>query len=435
MSRLLSWFITPRHRWPIVRQRLIGFLLGGAFVAVYGYGFLGVDTVALDTAKVIRLIHSSYVKQITPEALREQVLSGVTTQVDRYARFMTAEENQAMQKDMNAEYVGIGVTVNEAPAGFVVRDVFAGSGAAEAGLRRGDLLLRAGKLDFARRDVEHEVKLAAMKGEVGTLVTLAVRRDGQVFERQVTRKTVIFPSVRSDVFTYQNKHNAKRVGYFVIDEFKTQTDTELARQLAAQIDRIDGLVLDLTGNPGGVLGVATRMAELFLKRGDTLYWLVSRDNPDGEAVVANRDKTDAWREHLTLAQLAKLETLPMIVMVNGNSASASELLSGALQDNGRAKVFGAQTFGKGSVQSIFDLPNGEAVTLTTARYLTPNRHTVEGVGIKPDYVPARKAARASFPDFDTDTFVDAFFNAKWLVQATAKLFEVDPVAANNAVRP
>lgn len=441
MSRLLYWFIPPRHRWPVVRQRLIGFLFGGAFVTLYGYGFLGVDSVTpdtatLDTAKVIRLIKSHHVEPIHPEALREQFLSGGIAKVDRYAQFMTAEANQTMQKDLNAEYIGIGVAVDEVPTGFVVREVFAESGAAEAGLRRGDLLLRAGKLDFARRDVLQEVKLAALTGEAGTRVALAIRRDGQVFERQVTRKAVIYPSVRSDVFFYPNKREGKRVGYFVISEFKARTDAELARQLAAKVDRMDGLVLVLTGNPGGLVSSAKPIAELFLKPGTTLFWMVTRENSEGEAIKAADNKTETWQGVLTPAQLVRLETLPMIVMVNGGSASASELLSGALQDHGRARVFGTKTFGKGSMQSPFDLPNGEALSLTTARYLTPNRYTVEGAGIQPDFVPSRKIARGDFPDFENGTFPKDELNPNWLLQAAVKLFVADPVvAAHGTVRP
>jgi carboxyl-terminal processing protease len=257
-------------------------------------------------------------------------------------------------------------------------------------------------------------------------MALAVRRDGQVFERQVTRKAITLPSVRSDAFTFQGK----RVGYFVIDEFNNHADEELGQQLAAQIDRLDAVVLNVTGNPGGALDAVAYIASLFLASEKPLYWLVDRGHPEGTPVRNNFDKAAFWRDELTPAQLRKLETLPLIVMANGYSASASELLAGALQDNGRAKVFGTQTHGKGSVQTLFDLPNGEGVKLTTARYLTPNRHKVEGVGIKPDFTPESQTPQSTLPVFENGTFPKDELNTNWLLQATEKLLGTSPAVAS-----
>lgn len=286
MSVSLSSSFEPRGSSSEIIRSCLLFLSGCLFTGYAAYAVLGVDRFALDMGQVARLIQTTSPEPVTPEVHRDTLLKAVAASQDKYSRHFNPEEYQAFQRDLDGELVGIGVYVVDTDDGVQVGEVFAGGGAAEAGLQRGDVLVRAGTLDLAQRQIDLAAKVATMRGEAGTRVALTVRRDGKVFERQGTRKAITVPSVRSDVFSY----HGHRVGFFVIDEFKTHSETELSQQLAARIDRLDALVLDVSGNPGGVLEVVSYIAALFLKQESTLYWLVNREHPDGEPIKVEFDK-------------------------------------------------------------------------------------------------------------------------------------------------
>lgn len=404
------------------------FLGGIAFTVGMLLLFAHHDPLGGDARRLAELIRAQYVDPLAAPVLRERMLKGIAAELDDHSYFMTAGEYRDFQRDMHAESVGIGVRIDAEPEGFRVRRVIAGSGAAEAGLRRGDLLLRAGDLDLARRDMSTEAKLEAILGAPGTSLTLRVRRDGQDFERQAMRKALVWPSVRADAF----RHRGRRIGYFVIEEFKSDSAEEFARRLAERIDQLDALVLDVGDNPGGYLDAAVDIAGLFLPADSTVAWILDRHHPQGERLAVTPDKAERWQGRLTPAQLARAEALPLVLLFNDASASASEVLAGALGDHARATLAGTRTYGKGTVQSLFDLSDGEALKLTTARYLTPHRQPVEGRGILPGLALEADAPPAAPLAFEQDGFFPDEYNAAWLYRAAEHL-TVDTRAAAGKV--
>ncbi len=311
--------------------------------------------------EIIRLIQEEY----KGEASRDQLLKGaiqglLDTLGDPYSYYMDPEEYRRFNEEMSGAFGGVGVHI-EARDGYVtVVSVIPGTPADGAGIEPGDRLLAVDGQSIQGVSVEKAVSL--IRGKPGTDVKLTIDRGGRTLELTVTRAVIELPSVDTN-------YMAGNIGYIKIAQFNTDT----GRQFRFIYDRLvsigaRAIIVDLRNNPGGLLTEAVEVAQALIPRGDIVH------------VVDNRGG------RLTLDTVPHKPGPPLVVLVNGGSASASEIVAGAVQDNRAGILVGTRTFGKGSVQSVIELPNGGALRLTTARYLTPRQRSIDGTGLVPDVV-------------------------------------------------
>lgn len=282
---------------------------------------------------------------------------------DPYSVYYNEEEYDSLQTSTQGDYCGIGATVSQDPSTGIITIVkpFEGAPAAEAGLEAGDILYTIEKEEVTGQDLTSVV--TKLKGKKNTKVHIQVVREGESepIDFTITRKEVEVPTI-----TY--KMLSDQIGYIQVESF----DVVTKKQFRSAVDDLEkqgmkGLVIDLRDNGGGVLDAATDMLDRLLVEGKLVY---------------TKDKNGEGQEYYCEDQESL--DLPMAVLVNGNSASASEIFAGALQDYGAAKLVGTKTFGKGIVQSIFKLGDGTAIKLTTAKYYTPNGRNIHGTGLEPD---------------------------------------------------
>lgn len=277
---------------------------------------------------------------------------------DPYTQYFTAEQLQSFEDAVENQYVGIGVRVGMEEEGVYVADVFAGSPAKEAGMLRGDIIVKVGDEPAAGKKIDEVT--AKILGPVDTEVRLQVLRDGQTKELTIKRKKVQIPTVVAKRF--------QNVGYIEVASFSSDADELVSKELSAlKAQGIQSLIVDLRDNPGGLLETAQQLARLFVKQG-TLIHTRDRNGVDQPVEFAN----------------GTTQPFPVFFLVNGNSASASEVLTGALQDYGAITAIGTKTYGKGSVQNVIPLKSGGAIKVTIEEYLTPKLRKVNQVGLEPD---------------------------------------------------
>ena len=300
---------------------------------------------------------------------------------DPYTTYYTAEEYQKLNEDTEGEYHGIGVMIsqNRGTGLITVFKVFKDTPAAEAGMRPGDLLYKVGDMEVTGMDMDILVK-DYIKGKDGSEVELTVFRqdEGEYVDLKMERRNVTVQTVE-----YQMMEDS--VGYIAVSQF----DVVTADQFKAAVDDLEKqgmkkLVVDLRNNPGGVLGTVVDMLDYILPDDLTIQGdkdLV-RTNPEATLLVYMADKNGKGEQEY--ASDGHSLDIPMAVLVNGESASASEVFTGAMKDYGRATIVGTKTFGKGIVQNLIPLDNGTAIKMTTAHYYTPSGFDLHGKGIEPD---------------------------------------------------
>lgn len=300
---------------------------------------------------------------------------------DPYTVYYTAEEYEKLTEDTEGEYHGIGVMIsqNRSTGLITVIKVFKDTPAAEAGMRPGDILYKVGDMEVTGIDLDILVK-DYIKGKDGSKVTLTVFRqeEGEYVDMTMERRSVT-------VQTVEHKMLDDNVGYIEVSQF----DVVTAAQFKSAIDDLEKkgmekLVIDLRNNPGGVLDTVVSMLDYVLPddliiEGDKN---LVRTNPDATLLVYMADKNGKGGQNY--ASDGHSLDLPMAVLVNGESASASEVFSGAMKDYGRATIVGTTTFGKGIVQNLIPLDNGTAIKMTTAHYYTPSGFDLHGKGVEPD---------------------------------------------------
>lgn len=345
--------------------------LFGALIMLCGTGVvscgirLSEDASSEEKLSVLKgLIDENYIGDVDEEALEEGIYKGYIQGLeDPYSVYYNEEETKDLYETTEGEYSGIGAVLSRDLESGVITlvQIYEGSPAAKAGLKDNDILTKVGDIEVTGMDLSEVVTY--IKGEKGTDVDLTVLRgeDAEEITVTATRDTVEAQTVKYEMLEGQT-------GYLSVSEFDSVTYAQYEEALNELTDQgMTGLIVDLRNNPGGNLNTVCEMLDLVLPKGTIVY----TEDKDGKRETATSDD-----EHQI--------NVPMVVLVNGNSASASEIYAGAVQDYGIGKIVGTQTYGKGVVQQIFDLGDGTSVKLTIAEYFTPNGRNIDGEGITPD---------------------------------------------------
>jgi carboxyl-terminal processing protease len=329
-------------------------------------------------SQVLTYVQQSYVDAVDAESLIYDAINGMLAHLDPHTTFLRPGEYEKLREDTAGEFGGLGIEVGVDGEGenavVIVEDVHKDGPGAHAGLKAGDRITGIDGESTRGEPLEHAVRL--MRGVPGTRVVLTVSRTGWSKARDIplVRRQVRVPSVDADAIDSGDAV----VGVVGISSFQERTDHELGaavgdlrRQARERGRPFGGLVLDLRDNPGGLLDEGVKVADRFLATG-VIVSTVGRNAKNNERSLAHADGTEP--------------DYPVVVLVNGNTASASEIVAGALQDHHRAVVVGERSFGKGSVQTLFGLDDGAGLKLTIARYFTPSGRSIQDKGVVPDVV-------------------------------------------------
>jgi carboxyl-terminal processing protease len=328
-------------------------------------------------AEVFELIRDEYVDSVSDKKLMEAAIRGIVSDLDPHSAFLDAAELNEVRISTSGEYSGVGIEVALENGAVNVLNPIEGGPAEKAGVQAGDTILAVDEVPVDLDNLDDTID--RMRGKAGSIVKITVAR-------RKTEQPLHFTLARENVQVHSVKHRVLEpgYGYVRISHFSETTTPDLERAIAKlkkQGDgKLTGLVLDLRDNPGGLLEAAIGVSDAFLD--------------DGTIVSADGRGPDA-RFEMTAQPGDEIEGAPIVVLVNGGSASASEIVAGALKDHNRATIIGQQTYGKGSVQTVLPLSDGHAIKLTTSRYYTPSGISIHKVGIKPDVVvAAEKSADA-----------------------------------------
>lgn len=328
--------------------------------------------------EVLERIGREYVDVIDDSQLFESAIRGVLGELDSHSRYLAPDDYEDIRISTSGNYSGVGLDVSFEAGKVIVVTPLDGTPAQRAGILPGDMLV---SVDDILVDEKHvEATIGRMRGLPGTGVTVDVIREG---EDEPLRFALIRSEIR--VKTVRSEYLGNGFGYIRLTGFSDRTAddlTDAAKDLQIQAENeLRGVVLDLRNNPGGVLDAAVDIADAFLERG-----LIVRGT--------GRIREARFTHYATPGDV--LSGVELAVLINGGSASASEIVAGALQENDRARLVGETTFGKGSVQTIIPLSEGRAIKLTTSRYLTPSGRSINGTGIEPDIVVHARNPRKQF---------------------------------------
>ena len=316
-------------------------------------------------AEVLSLVQKNYVEETKTKDLVYGAIKGMLTTLDPHTSFMPPEVYKEMQVDTKGEFGGLGIQIGIKDNQLAVIAPIEGTPADKAGIKSGDKII---KIDNAStKDMSLIDAVGKLRGQKGTKVTITIVREGtaEPFDVVIVREIIKVQSIKHRMIE-------GNIGYIRVTQFQEQTGEDLKKALKKlESDKIQSIILDLRNNPGGLLSMAVEVSEQFLESGKLVVFIKDRR---GE------------KDEFTSRNTAPIKNYPMVVLVNEGSASASEIVAGALQDWGKAIVVGAQTFGKGSVQTVVPLSDGSGLRLTTARYYTPKGKSIQSTGIAPDIV-------------------------------------------------
>jgi carboxyl-terminal processing protease len=313
---------------------------------------------------VFEIVRSEYVEEVQDRKLVEDAINGMLTSLDPHSSFLNARSFRDMQVQTRGEFGGLGIEVTMENGLVKVVSPIDDTPAFRAGLKPNDFIVTLDGEPVMGMTLQDAVE--KMRGPVNSQLKVLIRRgDAQPFEVTLTRAVIRIQSVRSRV--------EGDIGYVRVTSFTEQTDVGLrnaVQRIREQLgDKMKGLVLDMRNNPGGLLDQAIAVSDAFLERGE---------------IVSTRGRRSEEAQRFNARAGDLLNGLPMVVLINGGSASASEIVAGALQDHRRAILIGTKSFGKGSVQTIRPVGNQGAIRLTTARYYTPSGRSIQAQGIEPD---------------------------------------------------
>lgn len=316
---------------------------------------------------VENIIRENYLRDVEESTLLDGQLKGLVQSLnDPYSQYLTADEYQSLAEQTSGTYGGIGVIVTPGDDNYItVVSPIEDTPGERAGLKTGDKILSVDGVDFTAENMDAAVKI--MKGEPNTNVTITIMRkdkDGnnETLDIEITREIIRLVTVKSSILD-------DTLGYMKITSFDEITYEDFKADLNELEKRgVEGLIIDLRNNPGGLLNICADIADEFLGEVDIVY--TETKNGEREYLRSNKSMTD----------------LPLVVLINGGSASASEILAGAIRDHNRGELIGTTTFGKGVVQRIRPFEDGSGIKLTISEYFTPNGVNIHGVGIEPDIV-------------------------------------------------
>src|SRR2546422_582013 len=356
--------------------------LGGSVASKSADGSATYEQLKLFT-EVLSIVQNQYVDEVPPKDLIYSAIKGTLRGLDPHSSFLDPDSYKEMQVETTGSFGGLGIEITLRDDVLTVVSPIEGTPAYRAGLQTGDRIVKIDGL--VTKDMQLPDAVKRMRGKPGTKVTITVVREGWTEPKdfEITREQIRVQSVRSHDL-------GGGVAYVKLRQFQEQSPGDLAAALEkASKTGMKALVLDLRNNPGGLLTATVEVTEEFID--------------DGKLVVYTEGRVRNQNMRFSAHAKKSYPKLPMVVLVNQGSASASEIVAGALQDWGRAIVVGAQTFGKGSVQTIIPLSDGSGLRLTTAKYYTPKGRSIHGKGITPDIVvevPKETAARERPPSLD-----------------------------------
>ena len=361
------------HKKGFIKGALTGALLTLLVVSLAACGLQHINEgiISSDTETKLsylkKLIDETYLHDVKEKDLNEGIYKGYVEGLgDQYSAYYDKKETKELTESLDGSFSGIGaVMTQDASSGVItITRVYDDSPAKKAGIKTGDILYRVEEKTVTGKDLDKVVSW--IKGKKGTKVNLTLLRGTNSDKIKVTATRDVI-----NVETVKYKVLENQIGYISISEFDSVTGAQFAKALKQlQKKNIEGLVVDLRNNPGGSLSTVCDILDSILPKG---------------LIVYTKDK-NGKKEEYTSDEKHRLN-LPMSVLVNGQSASASEIFAGAVQDYGKAEIIGTQTYGKGVVQNLFDLKDGTCVKLTTSEYFTPKGRNIDGKGITPDVKP------------------------------------------------
>jgi carboxyl-terminal processing protease len=327
-------------------------------------------------ARALAYIEVSYVEPVDQESLLYGAIRGLADSLDPHSVFLDPKEYEILKSDAEGRFAGVGVEVSTRDGWLTILSVFEGGPAAKAGLRPGDRFLSIEGEDA--RDVRLYDAVRRIRGEPGTVVNVTIRREGQeqALERTLTRAFIDIDPIEMQVLD-------DGVVYVRIEAFQDGTARALSDELDEAVVKlrrrggVKGVLVDLRDNGGGLLHEAVWVSDEFLTSG---------------VIVTTRGRGREMISQYSARRAGTRPKWPIVVLINENTASASEIVAGALRDHGRAVLVGVRTFGKGSVQNVFELPGGSALKLTISRYYTPSGRSIQAEGIAPDLVAEQPRA-------------------------------------------
>ena len=342
---------------------------------------LSEDQISL-LGEVFESLRDEYVDELDGSTLIEKAIGGMLEGLDSHSRFLSADDYEGIRISATGQYAGVGLDISLEDGQVRVVAPLDGTPAQRAGILSGDIVISVNDVPV---DIENtEATVNRMRGQSGTPVTLELKRKG-------LDETLHFALTRADiqVKTVRAEHLGGGYGYIRLMGFSDSTGKELEEAFSVLGDgnELSGIILDLRNNPGGVLDAAVEVADAFLEQG-----LIVR--------VGGRMKDASFEKYATPGDT--FSGIDVAVLVNNGAASASEIVAAALRDHDRAHLVGEQTYGKGSVQTVIPLLNGEALKLTTSHYFTPSGDSINGTGIKPDFIVAAQHPKRQYRGMDSD---------------------------------
>lgn len=357
----------PRRKSWVVGPMIALALLGGVIIGK-GWERTGHASETYEELKtfseVLNQVQKHYVDETKPKDLIQGAIRGMLSTLDPHSAYMTPEMYKEMQVETRGEFGGVGIQIGVKDNRLAVIAPIEGTPAHRAGIKAGDFITKVN--EDPTKDLTLMDAVQKMRGPKGSKVNLTIQRDGATDPLVFTlvRDTIKIESVKSKIID--------NLGYVRLTQFQEATGRDLAKAIKQfKEQKVQGAILDLRNNPGGLLTAAVDVSEQFLPTGKLVVYTKSREGKKDEWVAKAKDQ---------------LEDLPVIILVNEGSASASEIVAGALQDWGRGLVVGTTSFGKGSVQTILALGDGSGLRLTTAKYYTPKGRSIQSTGITPDIV-------------------------------------------------
>ena len=336
-------------------------------------------------AEVLDKIKKEYVDKVDQSELIDDAINGALQSLDPYSAYMNPEFFDSMQTDTKGEFGGLGIEVGMEAGVVKVISPIDGTPASKAGIKAGDYIIKIDGTQVQGKSLMEAVKL--MRGPVGSEINLTMRRKGKknAFNKIIKREIIEIKSVEAKIV--ENK-----IGYLRLKAFNENSSKQLVKKISnfEKKEKPLGYILDLRNNPGGLLTQAIQVTDFFLDEGEIL-------STRGRKITENR--------RFFAKKGDKVNGKPLIILINNGSASASEIVAGALKDHKRAIILGSPTYGKGSVQSIIPLNNGGGIRITISKYYLPSGKSISEVGVKPDIFVDDEA-----DDFKIDTITDSQLN-------------------------